>query len=79
MDEVLRVVWHHLDDSNGNKTHSLLPLALMPKAGSSTSADLQGSPHRANAEMEAQGVAQIPEYAYRTDEACWSTLSQTTV
>lgn len=62
MEEVLRAVWHDLDDSNGNKTRSLSPLALMHKAGSSTSVNALGSPHGANAEIQAQGLTQIPEY-----------------
>lgn len=63
MEEVLRVVWYDLDDSNGNKTYSLLPLALMHKAGCCTPASAQRSLFGASAEIQAQGVIQIPEYA----------------
>lgn len=62
MEEVLRAVWHDLDDSNGNKTLCLSPLALIHKACSSPSANLQGSLHGANAEIQAQKVTQVPEY-----------------
>lgn len=62
MEEVLRV-WHDLNNTNGNKTRSLLPLALMHKAGCSTPASVQGSLFGASAEIQAQGVTQIPGYA----------------
>lgn len=63
MEEALRVVWHDLDDSNGNKTHSLLPLALRHKTGCCTPASAQESLFGASAEIQAQGVTQIPESA----------------
>lgn len=65
-EEFLRAVWHNLDDSNGNKTHSLSPLVLMHKAGSSASVNPKETRQklsRANVEIQVQGVTQISEYA----------------